>query len=186
MALTWFVGVIGMRTGFQLAMYLRDATVPDVATVVSRVAGSGDLWAVYGVVKLEALVAIRKIAFPLTIAQTLLSGLLVVASGLAMGGRRGSRSLALQALVANAILTAVAYAATSRARGAGIDAVIRIAGSMGADPAPSREGLWWLARIWLVAVELGTLALGALALTRARVKTYFDAVARATESAEEP
>ncbi len=59
-------------------------------------------------------------------------------------------------------------------------------------PAPQREALTnprvmlWAWRIKLVLFDLGTLALGALALTRARTKTYFEAVARATESPEEP
>ena len=37
----------------------------------------------------RSLLAHPRIAFPLAVAQVLLSGLLVVASGLAMGGRRG-------------------------------------------------------------------------------------------------
>jgi hypothetical protein len=189
MALTWFAGVLGMRTGFQLAIILRNGTLPDVATAAQRVAGGIDLLVLYEVVKLEALFGVRRVAFPLAIAQTLLAGLLVIASGLAMSGRRGSRALALQALAANALLIGLAYALTRGPREAGLDAVVRAASALRPGRltwAQNREVISWIPRIWMIAAEIGALALGALALTRARVKTYFEAVARATESAEEP
>ena len=48
------------------------------------------------------------------------------------------------------------------------------------------DWLWLGFRIKLVAFELGTLALGAFALTRGRTRVYFEAMAKAAEGAEEP
>ncbi len=58
------------------------------------------------------MLANARVTFPLAVGEVILSALLVVASGLAMGGRRGSRSLALQAIAANALLVLAAFVLT--------------------------------------------------------------------------
>ena len=194
MMLTWFAGVHGLTTGCTNAMYLRDGALPDVATAAQNAHGGWDMMdfaALVHAVELQAMRLHARVTFPLSVAEALLAGLLVVASGLAMNGRRGARSLALQAVAANALLAAVAYAATRGVRAAWIDAVMRAAAALPVG-IPQREAfgnpdaLWWAARIKLVVFDLGALALGALALTRARTKTYFDAMARAADSPEDP
>jgi hypothetical protein len=194
MVLTWFTGVHGLTTGCAYAMYLRDGTVPDVATAANNARGAwntSDFTALRDAAELLAMQASARVSFPLAIAAVLLSGLLVVASGLAMGGRRGARALALQALAANAALLLVTYVLTRNVRGAWIDALMRAADAM---PGEASQRPWflmpgmplWLARIKLAIFDLGPLLIGALALTSARTKTYFEDAARAAEAPEEP
>jgi len=194
MVLTWFAGVHGLTTGCTTAMYLRDGAMPDVNTAAQNARGAWDAMdfvALVHAVEFQAMRVNARVTFPLAVAQALLAGLLVVASGLAMNGRRGARSLALQAVAANALLATLAYAATRGVRVASIEAVLRVAEALPAG-APQREilgnadALWWTGRIKLVVFDLGTLALGMLALTRTRTKLYFDAVARAPEGPEDP
>lgn len=194
MALTWFIGVKGLTTGWTIASFLRSGLTPDVVTATRNAESAGhmaEFAQLWGAVEIESMQAIRRITFPLSIAQVLLSGLLVIASGLAMTGRRGSRTLALQALFANAALAGISYALTRGVRAQCIEAVIRAADALPHDlpqraELANREAMWWIARIKLGVVDIGTLALGALALTRLRTKTFFEAAARAAESAEEP
>jgi hypothetical protein len=194
MVLTWLTGVHGFTTGCTSAMFLRDGALPDVHTAADNAKGAWDLIDVRALKDAAELVAMQanvRIAYPLAIAAVLLSGLLVVASGMAMGGRRGARALALQAIAANAALLVIAYALTRGVRSAWIDALARAAGAL-PDGAPARElfrvpgALWWLARVKLVVFDLGPLVIGALALTRARTKTYFEDAARAAEAPEDP
>jgi hypothetical protein len=186
MVLTWFIGVYGINVGFGYASFLRGGTVPDPASALH----SGTSLEMFEYAELQALKAVlgnARITYPLAVAEVILSGLLVVASGLAMGGRRGARSLALQAIGANALLAIVAYALTPAVRVAYIDGFLHAIESVTL-PVGEREALGllhWRFRVQLVLFNTA-LALGALALTRPRTKTYFEAVARATESSEEP
>jgi hypothetical protein len=190
MVMTWFAGVHGLTSGCANARFLRAARVPDL-TSAAHAAASGhdvmDFAALMGSAELSAKLAHVKITFPLSIAEAILGGLLVLASGLAMSGRRGSRSLAIQAIVANVLLAIVAYVATQRVRAAWIDIVTRAAVTLPAG-APQRDAaaLLWAARIKLILLEISPLLLAWLALTRRRARTFFDAVAQRTESAEDP
>jgi hypothetical protein len=193
MVLTWCVGVRGLMAGCSSVAYLRGSTVPDIATARRNAEVAGDVpefVALFTAATLEAMHGIERIMLPLSLAQALLAVVLVIASGLTMGSRPGARRLAIQALAANALLTVVTYVLTRNVRATAIDAVVNAAQTLSPD-LPQRamfstpETLWWFGRI-IVAGEIGTLALAAFALTRARTKTYFDAVARAASSAEEP
>jgi hypothetical protein len=193
MMLTWCVGVRGLMVGASSIEYLRSARLPDVATAtqsLERAADMPEFVALFNAVMLEEMLRLERVTLPLSLAQVMLAMVLVIASGLTMGSRPGARLLTIQALVANALLAGVTYALTRTMRVAAIDTVINVIQTL--PPSlpqravlPTREMLWWLGRI-LVAGEIGTLALGAFALTRPRIKAYFDAVARAAESAEEP
>jgi hypothetical protein len=193
MVLTWCIGVRGLMAGFAGVVFLRGGTLPDVATATRNAEGSGDLpefVALFHAAGLEAMHRIERITFPLSLAQLLLAALLVIASGMAMGSRPDARGLAIQALAANALLAGVTYALTPTVRAAAIDAVVNAIETLPSGlpqraALPTRDALWWWSRI-VAASEIGTLALGAFALTRPRTKVYFDAVARAAESAEEP
>jgi hypothetical protein len=182
MVLTWFTGVHGLTTGCANALFLRDGTLPDLATATKNAKGAWnmiDFTALKDAAELLAMAASARVSFPLAAAAVLLSGLLVVASGLAM------------ALVANAALLLLSYALTRSVRAAWIDAVLRAADAL-PDGAPERELvrmpwlLWWGARIKLAIFDLGPLLIGALALTRARTKAYFEEAARAAEGPEDP
>lgn len=194
MALTWFAGIHGLTTGCANAAFLRDGALPDVTTAARNARGAWDLVdlvALLRAVELQAMRLDARVTYPLAVAEALLAGLLIVASGLAMTGRRGARSLALQAIVANAVLACVAYAATRGMRAAWIEALMRTAATLPIG-VPQRDAFsnesffWWASRLKLVVFDLGVLALGAFALTRARTKAYFDAMARVIESPEEP
>jgi hypothetical protein len=190
MVLTWFAGVHGLNTGFSTASFLRSGTIPDLATAVQRTGTMAEVLESAGIQALQAMLAHSRVTFPLSVAEVILSGLLVIASGLAMGGRRGARGLALQAIAANAALAILAFALTPFVRTAYIDGVLKVAAGLTL-PAPQREVLsdagliQWAFRIKLAVFDLGVLALGALALTRGRTKQYFEAMARAADRAEE-
>jgi hypothetical protein len=193
MVLTFLVGFHGMTSGCAMIGYLREGNVPDMTEVTTQ-AKEGDslqyLVLVSQTAQLRAMAEAREVTFPLSAAKMLLASLLLVASSLAMGGRPGARSLALQALAANALLAAIEYALTRNVRGIWIDDVVR-AGQAIMSRLPPEQTLvtqrafwWWGERIRLAIVEVGVFALAAFALTRPRTKTFFDAVAAA--SASEP
>jgi len=193
MLLAWCIGVRGFLAGLSGIAFLRGGRVPDVATAARNAVGSFDLpefVALFNASQLEAMQRAYRVMMPSCIAQLLLGGLLVIASGMAMSGRRDARGLAVQALLANAVLAFVVYELTRGVRGAAIEAVVRAASAMPADlpqraTFPTRETLWLWSRV-VSGIEIAMLALGVLALTRPRTKAYFDAVARATDSAGEP
>jgi hypothetical protein len=200
MGLVWVIGLYGLTSACNTVGYLREGSMPDVAQVVREVEHDrSEIYKVHEAAYLRAISEHHHITFPLQVAKLLLSGLLVIASGLAMRGRKGARALALQVLAANAILALIDYVLTRSIRSAWIEAVAQTGEMLPMLPvapgAPSDEALWtwttrrtllwWSARIWFV-LDQGALVLAALALTRAKTKVFFDAVARATEQAEEP
>jgi len=185
MILTWVMGFQGLNFGFSTAARLRAGTMPDVSGLAVHAGTIADVIEYGALCWMRATLANPRVTFPLAIAELILSGLLVVASGLAMGGRRGARNLALQAILVNAIFAVAAFGLTPFVRVATVEGVLRALDS-GAFPRPQREAFLcqWVLRIPLL-FQLGALALAALALTRTRTKTFFDAVARATESTDE-
>lgn len=195
MLLTWVIGVRGLVGGCGAAMYLRDGTVHDVAAVTEQARGQGDpfefTFLVLEAAQARALSDFHGITFPLSVARMLLGGLLLAASGLALGGRPGARSFALQVLLASAAFASVEYVLTRGMRGAWIEMVVRAGATLPAD-VPERQSLtspalWWMAeRVRFAVFELGALAAAAVALTRDRSKAYFQAVAQSAESTREP
>jgi hypothetical protein len=193
MLLAWIIGVNGLVGGCGAAMYLRDGTVRDVQEVAAQARDQGDaigfMVLVLEAAQARALSDFRSVTFPLSIARMLLGGLLLAAAGLALGGR--SRGFALQAVAVNMAFSVLDYILTRGVRGAWIDEVVRM-GAMLRPELPERQsmtspGLWWMiVRLRFAVFELGALGAGALALTRARSKAYFEAVERATESTGEP
>jgi hypothetical protein len=187
MVLTWFVGVYGLSFGATIASLLRSGRLPDVTTAALHTDTLRAVGEYAALQQIRALLVHPGVSFPLAVAQVLLSGLLVVASGLAIGGRKGARGLALQALAANAVLVVAAFALTPFQRAAYVDGFLK-AVENASIPAPQREAftpsmLLWIVRTRFV-LDLSVLALGALALTRARTKDFFAAVARAKEDQE--
>jgi hypothetical protein len=188
--LTWFVGVHGLNTGFSYASFLRSGTLPDLSAAAKNAGAMAGVLEAAGVEALKAMLAHGRVTFPLAVAEVILSGLLVVASGLALGGRRGSRSLALQAIVANALLAILEYLITPGVRAGYTEGWIHAVATLSVTPEErdilTNVGLLqWGFRLRL-GFYLGALALGALALTRERAKSFFEAVARAAERPEEP
>ena len=188
MVLTWIIGVYGMYAGYGVASLLRGGKLPDLSAITIHTGTLAGVSEYAAIQQFESMLAHPRVTFPLAVAQALLSGLLVVASGLAMGGRRGARSLALQALGANAILVILTFLLTPFQRAAYLEGVLHAVESL---PPAQRELatpaiLQWGLRIRLLIFDLGVFAVAALALTRARTRTYFEAVSRATEGPEDP
>lgn len=189
MVLTWFAGVQGLTTGCANTMFLRAGRLPDVGTATQAAKSTKDVMDFAELMRSaerSAMLSNVKVTFPLSIAEAILGGFLVIASGLAMSGRRGSRGLAMQAIAANALLAVIAYVATQRVRATWIEVVARAAISLPtAAPQREAEALYWATRMKLVLFDL-TLLLAWLAITRQRAKAFFEAAARETPSAEDP
>lgn len=194
MALTWCIGVRGLMMSLSSIAFLRQGTLPDVATAAANARGGADptdIFTFWGTVEVEAILRYSRILFPISVAQLLLCSMLVIGSGLAMTGRRGVRSFTLQTLFANVGLAVVAYALTRVMRADCIETVARFAETLPMDlpqraAYSSRETLWWILRLRLILVELLPFGVGLFILTRPRTKLYFEAVARASEGAEGP
>lgn len=194
LALMWCIAVHGLMVALASIAFLRQGTLPDVASAAANARGGTDpteIFAFWGTVEVDAILRHARVLFPLSVAQLLLCSMLVIGSGLAMTGRRGARGFTLQALVASAALAGVAYALTGAVRAECVETVARFAATLPANLPQhafysNRETLWWILRMRLALGELVPFALGVLILTRPRTKLYFDAMARAAESAEDP
>jgi hypothetical protein len=190
MVLTWIIGVQGLATGFAQIAYLRSGSVLTAQTLAPQVDQAEPMHyvAVAGeAARLRAMAEERRVTFPLSVAKLLLSGLLVAGSGLAMAGRPNARSIALQALLANVALSLLDYGLTRPVRGAWIEAVVEAwAAVPGTIPERAlfqdRGVWWWMWRLRLVVMDVGALGLAALAITRRRSTTYFEAAAHAHAS----
>lgn len=206
MVLAWLIGVQALSDSFSTLLFLRDGSLPDVDTLARGLKDAAK--------PLEALVELQKAAhlrslgeaasraFPLTVGRFLLSILLVISSGMAMSGRKGARTLALQALLANAALAAATFWLLREARYAWIDTVSRVREVLPELPPPAtadEQQAWKLAlevldrnvlislmRTRLVLFDIGGLLLAAITLTSPRTKAFFDAVAAQAEQTEEP
>lgn len=188
--LTWIVGVYGLMSSCAIVSMLRQGSVDDVAAEIGR-QDTGDPLQAFSLVlqtaHLKAMSAAHSLTFPLNAAKLLLSGLLVIMSGLALGGRRSARGFACQAALANAAFAVLDYVLTRNVRANWIEEVAR-AGEMLPPALPQRELFstrefwWWLARARLIVIDLLVPLLAVIALTRARTRLYYDAVAVASQS----
>jgi hypothetical protein len=177
MFLSWLVAVVGAKQAYDQASYLRGST--ELVDTLREQGAKMDkpleqLVVLREGARLEALAVHHRRAFPLKVAQLLLFMGLALASLMALSGRKGARSYALQLIAANAVLSSLAFGVLTPVREAIIAAV--------------EEDVAELVR-WSLRLELG-FALTfygavAFALTRARTKRYFDAVQAALAKAEQ-
>lgn len=195
MMFTWFIAFNGLTNGWATLAFLREGNVTAIEDAqkhaMNRDSPFEQVVEVEAAARLRAITDARQITFPLGVAKMLLAGFLLVASGMALGGRKGARSLALQALAANAALAVIDYALTSGVRTAWIDAIAQARDTM-PYMMPQQallmnpEWLWWGERIRLVVVDIGAIGLAVLALTSRRSKSFFAAAAAAaTAEADE-
>jgi hypothetical protein len=186
MVTTWFIGVHGLSNGCSTIAYLREGNVTSIEEAQRRAADQEDplqrVLEVQAAARLRAMADGRDRTFPLGIAKMLLGGLLVIASGMALSGRRGARNLAFQALAANFALGLIDYGMTREVRGMWIAAVVQAKATM-PSLLPEHEilmnarWLWWTERARFALVDVGILGMAALALSSHRTRAYFDAVA---------
>ncbi len=162
----WLIGMNTAAEGFVAIQIVHDPFSGSPPPL------GADSEAVLRVAWMEAIAANARVTLPLGIAQLILGALLVLISARALFGRRASTSFALQVLFANAALLVVGYVLRQPVRGHVVDAMV----ASGIDARPSgisardfnqlvRSKLWWTFRV-LLGLQLGTLALAAVALTR--------------------
>ena len=163
----WLVGMNTAAEGLVTIQIVRDPF-----SGASPILGATDPDALHRAAWMEAIATHARVTLPLGVGQLILGSMLVLISARALFGRRASTSFALQVLFANAALIAVGYALRQPVRGSVVDAVV--ASSMEQRPGGMsarefaellRAKLWWTFRV-LLALQIGTLALSAVALTR--------------------
>lgn len=203
--LLWLVGVSALMSGCSTMMVLRQNSVADMAGELSKQA-EGDalqmLWVTMYSAQFRAMLNAHALTYPLSIAKFLLACLLVLTSVTAMNGRRGARSLAIQAILANALFALVDFALTRSVRGEWIEAVGRAseilpvakAGARREDIEAqkalfalmqNRQFWFWVERARLFFLEAAIFGSALLALSRPRTKRFFEASEKFLEAEEE-
>jgi len=199
---SWLIGVFGLSDSFAKVLFLRENNLPDLSGIIRGLGDESDpvtaLAFLYDAAHLRALGEMARIAFPLYLGKLILSILLVITSAMAMSGRPGSRTITIQAHLAYAALSGTTYWLLRGARYAAIDVMASVHPLLpklfASEPPQALEAwsilldkpaLLLLSRISVAIFGIGALLVGALTLTTARTKTFFDAVAAATEDTED-
>jgi hypothetical protein len=199
---SWFIGVFGLSDAFAKVMFLRDNTLPDITNILRELADETEpvsaVLYLFDASYMRALADVTKLAFPLFLGKLILSIVLVISSAMAMSGRPGSRSFAIQAHLAYAALSVASFWLLRGPRYAAIDAVQHINASLSTIlplvPTNAIEAcrtlfdkpwLIWGSRIQLAIFGVGGLLMGAIVLMTPKTKAFFDAVAAATDETED-
>lgn len=139
----------------------------------------------------------RRRSFPLAAAALVLGAAMTVMAARAMAGRRGARELLMQLVLAQALLAVITYVALPDVRRAAIGFELAVQqDAFAASPKPGDEigqqvfqiMHGWVLRLTtllpMIRLALGSLAsvIVLLALTRARVRAFFEASAKAQSS----
>jgi hypothetical protein len=203
---SWLIGVRGLSDSFSTLLFLRENNVPDLRPLVRGINEATESADAFGhfvdlmsAAHLRALGEAAQIAFPLSAGKLILSVLLIITSAMAMSGRPASRVLAIQAHLAFAALATASFWLLRDTRYAVFDVIGSVHHLLPKlfPPEPrwmlrlwsvmfTKTGLVWVSRASFAVFGVGALLLGALALTTARTKAFFDAVAAATKDAEDP
>jgi hypothetical protein len=184
LSVTWIVGVFGALQGAGDLAHLRGSS--EVIQGLGQPDQSSN-WDRPRIVRerarLAALGEHHRIGFPLAVAKLLVGGMLLVASSLALAGRRGARNMTLQAVAAAALLVAVEHWLTTPVRQAVAEAaaVDAVDNGQGLLPGLGRdESIAWQrtfqvgsAHAGVILIELGVFGGALLALTRRRAREFF-------------
>ncbi len=193
MIFTWLIGVQGVTTGCTNVLYLRDGNMPDDAAPLEVARQSPEdpekVMEYVSAVRLRALAEHRDRTLPLGVARGLLSLLLVMASAMVLSGRPGARSLALQALGANALFSVANYVLTQDMRdqwiGALANANLGVARPELGWVDPRAPQFWyWMSRMELAVFELGVPAVASITLVSKRTRAFLEAAHRAEQGRE--
>lgn len=199
---SWFIGVFGLSDAFSKVMFLRDNTVPDISTIIAEFRDETEpvsaILYLFDVAHLRALAEVPKIAFPLFLGKLMLSVLLVITSAMAMSGRPGSRTFAIQTHLAYAALSVASFWLLRTPRYAAIDLMHNLQASLttifpavppqlleSVRPALDKPLLLLGARIQLALFGVGGLLVGAITLMTPQTKAFFDAVAATSDETED-
>lgn len=182
----WFVGAYGATSGCTTVAILREGVVPDRTSLEQAIGGAPEpaqaIAVAHEAARLRAMAVRGETAFPLGVARLLLSTALVVACAMAMAGRPGARTFAMQAVLAYAVYAGIDYALSRPMRADWIPEVAAAAAEI-ARGAPAQAPFadvrfWtWFERMRFGVLELGTMTLAFLALASARSKAFFAAAA---------
>lgn len=187
MIIAWFVGVNGVTSGCTVVALLRSGVAPDRASIERAVGTEGEPTETFAAAneaaRIKAIVEDRDRAFPLGVAKLLLSAALVAASAMALAGRPGARTFAMQAVVVYAAFAILEFSLSTRMRASWIPEVAAAAGELArATPSPlpidDVRTWWWFERARFGIIDLATMAAALGALVAPRSKAYFAAVAR--------
>lgn len=120
----------------------------------------------------------RRIRVPLSLANFLLSSLLLLAASRAAGGRAGSRKLAVQAITANAALAVTDYVVGREVRAQLVEVFVQHWPTLVKAPLPEGEGtphavVWLFFRLQLATI-LGICAAGYASLSTGAARQFLD------------
>jgi hypothetical protein len=190
MIVTWLSGVYGVTAGCSTVVYLREGRVPDETFALADAQAIPEPNAAVETFRtgaeMRAIAAYGKTMLPISVAQVLLSILLVAASAMALAGRPGSRSFALQTLAANAVFAAIAYVAKTEVRAHWVTATVEAAQHIAGDPliGKTSSSLYFVTRMRLALFEVGVVGFAVVAMLSKRTTLFLEAVARAEEQRE--
>jgi hypothetical protein len=183
--LVWIVGLVGATQGCQTVEILHR---PDVARTENSRGADAEITRRGGAL-IDAVLAFRSTVTPLAVGQLLLASVLTLSAGLTLLGRGHARQLAIQAMVVYALFLPVDYLVRRPMRAITIDAFAEGTtfppGVSSPEMADQRLLLWWIFRVAL-GLQLVILTLGLVAITRPRVRAFFDAMAREGPREQEP
>jgi hypothetical protein len=186
--LVWVVGLFGATEGCQTIDVLHR---PDAVRSENSRMGDGEM-AKRREALIETVLAFRKSVTPLAVGQLLLGSILTLSAGLTLLGRGHARSVALQAIVVYALFLPIDYLVRRPMRAVAIDAIADgstfppvSTGGPSPEILDQRVFFWWVYR-GALGLQLAILALGLVAITRPRVRAFFDAMAGERAREQEP
>jgi hypothetical protein len=184
--LVWVVGLAGATQGCQTVEILHR---PDIARTESTRLGDGDM-AKKREAFIDTVLAFRSIVTPLAVGQLLLASLLTLTAGLTLLGRGQARQLAVQAMLVYLLFLPVDYLVRRPVRAVTIDALADgtfppvTTGPPVAD-VDQRVVFWWAFR-GALGLQLAVLSVGLFAMTRPRVRAFFNAMSGERAHEQEP
>jgi hypothetical protein len=185
--LVWVVGLVGATQGCQTVEILHH---PDVARSENARGTDAEITRRGGAL-IDTVLAFRSTVTPLAVGQLLLASLLTLSAGLTLLGRGNARQLAIQAMIVYALFLPIDYLVRRPMRASTIEAFADASsfppGGALASPeiADQRVFLWWIFR-GALGLQLVILTLGLVAITRPRVRAFFDAMAGEGAREQEP
>jgi hypothetical protein len=186
--LVWVVGLFGATEGCQTIDVLHH---PETAHTDGAHGEDGEMARRRGAL-IDTVLAFRKTVTPLAIGQLLLGSVLTLSAGLTLLGRGHARKLAIQAIVAYALFLPVDYLVRRPMRAVAIDAIAdgstfppAGATTSSSEILDQRIVFWWVYR-GALGLQLVILTLGVFAMTRPRVRAFFNAMAGERAREQEP
>jgi hypothetical protein len=185
--LVWVVGLVGATQGCQTVEILHH---PDVARSENSRGTDAEITRRGGAL-IDTVLAFRSTVTPLAVGQLLLASLLTLSAGLTLLGRGHARQLAIQAMIVYALFLPVDYLVRRPMRAVTIDAFADAStfppGGALSSPeiADQRVFLWWIFR-GALGLQLVILTLGLVAITRPRVRAFFEALSGNGAREQEP